>query len=193
MPIGEGAACPYCEGGGIYPFERIVALGPFRDPLRMVIHQIKYHHRWPVAEILARQLLRQQRVLEVLEQTDRIVAVPLHWSRHIARGYNQAESVARRLKRPEIKIVRPIVRLKNTQTQTATHNRAQREENLRYAFGLINAKSIRGQRVTIVDDVMTTASTLKSAARAIREAKPASISAIVLAVADPRRHDFSAV
>jgi ComF family protein len=155
---------------------------------------MKYHHRWPVAEILADRLLQQDRVRQMLGQTDCLAAVPLHWSRQIARGYNQAAAVAKQLsRRTKIKIVRPVVRLKDTETQASIQSKAIRAENLRFAFGLIRPKSIRNKRVTIVDDVMTTASTLKSVARAIAEGEPASISAIVLAVADPRHQDFQAV
>ena len=70
---------------------------------------------------------------------------------------------------------------------------ADRDANLRHAFGLVDSKSIAGKRVTLVDDVITTASTLKAAARTMEEAGPAAISALVLAVADPRRRDFQVV
>src|SRR5262245_60774659 len=58
MPIAEmGALCPHCKGEGHKPFERIVRLSLFRDPVRQVIHQIKYHHRWTLAEFLADRLI----------------------------------------------------------------------------------------------------------------------------------------
>jgi predicted amidophosphoribosyltransferase len=70
---------------------------------------------------------------------------------------------------------------------------ADRDANLRHAFGMVDRKSVAGKRVTLVDDVITTASTLKAAARAMDEAGPAAMSALVLAVADPRRRDFQVV
>jgi predicted amidophosphoribosyltransferase len=85
------------------------------------------------------------------------------------------------------------VRLKNTLSQTAVGSRRQRADNLRHAFGLIRPRAIRGRRITLVDDVMTTAATLKSAASALKDAQPRSISALVLAVADERRRDYQAV
>ncbi len=193
-PLPFGANCAECNGRGIFPFEKIAALGPFRDPLRKLIYQIKYHHRWPVAEVLADRLIGEARVRAILDQADVVTAVPLHWSRHIGRGYNQAETIARRIASVrKLKIVHPIIRVRNTPTQTSTHSRAQRMENLRQAFGLIDGRKIRGKHVVLIDDVMTTAATLKSAARAIMQAEPASVSAVVLAVADPRRQDFAAV
>jgi ComF family protein len=179
----------------VYPFERITALGPFREPLRKIVHQMKYHHRWPVAEILADQMLNQPAIRRILDHTDVLVPIPLHWSRQILRGYNQSETLARRLSRRHhrLQIARPIVRLKNTFAQTAIRSFADRAFNLRHAFGLVNPKSIRDKRVTLVDDVMTTAATLKAAARAIQDADPIAINAVVLSVADPRRADFQAV
>src|SRR5690348_7874596 len=61
MPIGgPGGACPYCEGEGVKPFDRIVALGVYRDPLRHLIYNVKYHGRWPLAEQLADRVFQQE-------------------------------------------------------------------------------------------------------------------------------------
>jgi len=57
----------------------------------------------------------------------------------------------------------------------------------------VRPHTIAGKRVVIVDDVMTTAATIRTVARALRSARPAGISAIVLAVADPRGRGFEAI
>jgi ComF family protein len=193
-PLPLGASCPYCLSQGIHPFEKIVALGPFRKSLRKLIHHMKYHHRWPVAEILADRLLQETRAQRLLDHTERLVPVSLYWSRQIFRGYNQADALAQRIaQQRKIPLARSIVRVKNTISQTIAHSRQDRAENLRDAFGLVDPRSIHGKHITLVDDVMTTASTLKSAARALQPAEPASISVLVLAVADPRRRDFQTI
>ena len=191
-PLPGGSACSRCGGEGIYPFDRIVALGPFRDPLRKLIHKLKYRYHWPIAEILADRMLAQQRLGRLLDETDVLVPIPLHWSRQTSRGYNQADCLARRLARhrPRLRIAYPIVRLKNTAAQTTVRSIADRAANLRFAFGLVDPKSIHNQRIALVDDVVTTASTLKAAAQAMKEAVPAEINAVVLAVADAKRRDF---
>lgn len=190
-PLPTGSACAYCEGKGIHPFEKIVALGSFRPPIRKLIHQMKYRHRWPLAEILADRMLQEPRIRELLDQTDLLIPIPLHYSRQILRGYNQADALAARIaSRHGIRIARPIIRFKNTPPQTLIAARQIRAENLRDAFALTRPKTIAGKRITLVDDVMTTASTLKSAARVLADAEPASINAIVVAIADPRRRDF---
>jgi predicted amidophosphoribosyltransferase len=74
--------------------------------------------------------------------------------------------------------------------QTQLHSKERRLQNLREAFGVVNPRAVTNAHVVVIDDVMTTGATLRSVARTLNGAKPASLSAIVLAVADPRRRDF---
>lgn len=190
----DDAPCPRCGGVGISPLKRIVRLGVFDDPLRLLIHRLKYRARWPVAEQLADRLLEQERVRKLLAETDVLIPVPLHRLRQISRGYNQAAVIAARLgRRSGVRVADPVVRLKHTETQTHLHSRIDREKNLRDAFVLTAPKRVTGKRVVLVDDVMTTAATLRTVARILRPAKPASVAAIVLAVADPRGRGFEAI
>src|SRR5205085_2845693 len=54
LPVPEPEApCPHCLGEGVAHFDRIIRLGVFRDPLKHLIHQMKYHRRWTIAELLA--------------------------------------------------------------------------------------------------------------------------------------------
>lgn len=195
MPLAQsGAPCPYCQGKGVPHYERIARLGVFDDPLKAIIHQIKYHNRWSLAGYLAERAWAHPPVRRLLEQSDRIVAVPLHPLREILRGYDQAHLIARRLARlSRLKLVRPILRIRNTPTQTRLHSRSKRDENLRHAFALSNPRCIRGRRVVVVDDVATSGATLQSVARALKEARPQSLCGIVLAIADPKHYDFQVV
>ena len=195
MPLVEmDDPCPRCLGEGRKPYERILRLGTFHDPLRGLIHGLKYHQQWPLGEFLADRLLEQERVKALLAETDCILPVPLHRLRQVSRGFNQAEVIARRLaKQCDKPLIHPLVRLRHTETQTHQHGRAERVKNLRNAFALIDEKLVRGRHVVIVDDVVTTGATLQSVARTLRPAGPASLSAIVIAIADPRGKDFEAI
>jgi predicted amidophosphoribosyltransferase len=224
MPVTiPGAPCAQCLGNGLSPFEKVVCLGVLKDPLKSVIHRMKYEHRWPLAERLADRIVQRSDLQAVLENAEVLVAVPLHRRRQRERGYNQAEVIARRLCRifnsagrkardlPELdddlpidpqpsgsgyqrlRIARVAARVRPTETQTHLHSRAQRTENLRGAFVLMEPSKIEGKHVVLVDDVMTTGATLVTLARTLKPAKPASLSAIVLAVADPKGRAFEVI
>jgi ComF family protein len=188
MPLPmAGSPCPYCMGKGPANFERVVRLGPFTGPLRTMIHHLKYHRRWGIGEELARRLLEREAVKALLQETSLLVPVPLHWRRQLTRGYNQAEVIARRLgKACGIPVARPVRRVRNTETQTHMHSLARRTENLREAFALVDGRAVAGKHVAIVDDVWTTGATLQAMARVLKKARPASLSAIVVATTNPR-------
>src|SRR4051794_6443503 len=57
MPLPQHVSpCPHCESKGVAHYERVIRLGVFQDPLKHLIHQMKYHRRWAIAEMLAHRL-----------------------------------------------------------------------------------------------------------------------------------------
>jgi ComF family protein len=200
MPLSvDGAPCPYCHGRGLAPYERLLRLGIFDDPLRHLIHRFKYHRRWTLGEMLADRLCATERAKGLLSETEVLVPVPLHFVRHFQRGYNQAEVLARRIGSRKnshgIAVVHAVRRTRNTETQTHLHSMEKRRANVRGAFALRRraARRLRGRHVLVVDDVMTTGATLKSVGHLLKQAKPASLCAVVLAVADPKGRGFEAI
>ncbi|HEY2584657.1 MAG TPA: ComF family protein [Tepidisphaeraceae bacterium] len=172
----------------------MLRLATFDEPLKGLVHQVKYHRQWGLAEQLAGRLLAREPVKTLLTEVDVLVPVPLHFFRQFARGYNQAALLARCASKASGKpVVRPLKRVRHTESQTQIHSRKRRFDNLRNAFKLTDGTAVRGKRVLVVDDVMTTGATLKEVARALRTAKPASLSALVLAVADPKNRRFQSI
>ena len=197
MPLGTpDAPCPHCLGKGIPHFEKVIRLGVFEDPLKHLIHQMKYHRRWPMGEYLAQRLAETERAKGLLTETQAIVPVPLHIARHVRRGYNQADVIAHRVGAfARLPVVHALRRKRNTETQTHLHSHEKRLANVRDAFALrrVAARRLRDRHVVVVDDVMTSGATLAAVGRVLKQARPASLCALVLAIADPKRRGFEVI
>jgi len=195
LPVAErGAPCPYCLGEGLFPFDRVLRLANYQEPIKPLVVAMKFHHAWPIGEFFAGRLFAQQAIRDLLSTADLIVPVPLHPRRQVARGYNQAEVIARRLgKFGRVPVRQVAARLADTHAQSLTQSKSLRIENLRHAFGLLYPKQVAGRNVILLDDVRTTAATLQSLGRCIRSGKPARLSAIVVATADPRHSNFEEI
>lgn len=117
-----------------------------------------------------------------LKSFDFIVSVPLHKERQRSRGYNQAQLIAGELSRetgiPEYQYL--LLREKNTKVQSLLPGR-EREQNVRGAFKINNGSRVKGKTVLLVDDVLTTGSTVDECSRALKEAGAISVVAAVLA------------
>ena len=125
-----------------------------------------------------------------------VVPIPLHWSRRLVRGYNQAESIAKPLaRRCGLPLVRALRRRRSTRQQ-ALLDRNERETNLRLAFAVRCSQrtKVAGQQVLLVDDVVTTGATLEAAAGCLREAGARSILGLAVgrtpAIHEPKRSNL---
>ncbi len=144
-------------------FTRIAAVGLYEQSLRQAVHLLKFNRRIgldrPLAGMLAAQLDPEYR-------PDLIVPVPLHPNRLRQRCYNQAQLLARELAtlldRPLAS--RLLIKVRETEAQQRLSAR-ERETNLRQAFQL--SRQLAGERVLLVDDVMTTGATLLACSRVL--------------------------
>jgi competence protein ComFC len=109
------------------------------------------------------------------------VPVPLHPLRKREREFNQAEVLCRELARKnELVFCETLERLRYTVTQTH-FDRRRRMQNLRGAFGLRRNASVQGKDLLLVDDVLTTGSTLDECARVLLAAGAQSVRALTVA------------
>ena len=120
-----------------------------------------------------------------LDQAQLVLPMPLSRQRLAERGFNQALELARRLAPPHKIEAQLLLRVKDTAPQTAL-DRGERMANVRDAFAPdpLRANTLRGVNVVLVDDVMTSGASLYGAARALRAAGAARITAVVLARTD---------
>ena len=149
-----------------------------------VLHQLKYLNRPHVGEVLARVMATDLQEEGFFEGMDMIVPVPLHWRRKRSRGYNQCDYIAKGISSvtglPVAKNV--IRRVVNNKTQTRLEI-GERRENVEDIFKLVDADVVRGKHVLLVDDVITTGSTVISCGAALAQAGEVTVSVVSLAYA----------
>jgi ComF family protein len=153
-----------------------------RGIVRDVIHEFKYNRQIHLRHLVARWLraaLDDERLRNC--QFDVMVPVPLHPARQRERGFNQAILLAQLLTAQTSIPCRPLLkRIRYTTTQT-TLDRSERMENLHNAFRLRQNVDVRGLRVLLIDDVLTTGSTLSECARVLKRAGAKSFHAAIAA------------
>jgi ComF family protein len=142
-----------------------------RDPVLEVIHRYKYQRALWFEPFLAELLIRA--AVPVLDQQkpSMIVPVPLHPTKQREREFNQADRLARRLglamRIPVNK--RLLRRVVPTRTQTQL-SRQERLANVHNAFAMRGGRRLNGERIVLVDDVLTTGATTSACARVLRAA-----------------------
>lgn len=151
-----------------------------RQPLRGVIHQLKYDRRIAVARPLRRILA--ERAPASFAGCEVLLPVPLHRDRLRWRGFNQALVLARDLARDKCIPVAAdvLVRSRPTRPQVGL-DPSLRAANVAGAFSVVQPERIRQRRVLLVDDVMTTGSTVDACAAALRRAGARQVEVLVLA------------
>jgi len=179
--ISSAFTCANCAHRTIY-FDAAVAAYRGRGIVRQIIHEFKYGRQIHLRHLVGRWLsaaLDDERLRG--RQFDVIVPVPLHPARQRERGFNQANLLAELLSAQTSIPSRPLLeRTRYTDTQTAL-DRAERMENLHNAFRLRKNADVRGLRVLLVDDVLTTGSTLSECARVLKRAGALSVHAATAA------------
>jgi ComF family protein len=156
-------------------FDRAASFGEYTDGVRGLVHLLKYESVRPVARPLGGMLA--QAIAELLagcaDAKPLLIPVPLHKSRRRSRGFNQSELIARaaakRLPQRLEVACGALVRQRDTVSQVGL-TREERIANVRDAFRVADAARVRGRDVVLVDDVMTTGTTLSECARVLKKA-----------------------
>ncbi len=156
-------------------FDRAASFGEYRDGVRGLIHLLKYESVTPVARPLGGMLAKA--ITDLLagyaDATPLLVPVPLHKSRRRSRGFNQSELIAQaaaKCLQQKLEVAcDALVRQRDTVSQVGL-TREERIANVHGAFRVADAAGVKGRDVMLVDDVMTTGTTLSECARVLKQA-----------------------
>ena len=168
---------------GQFPIERAATFTYFRPRTisANMVYAIKYGHRKGFAVYLGRMMA--ERMGEAFfEGIDGITYVPLTWRRQLWRGYNQCRMLGRGISQvtgiPLLDGVVKRVTFGGSQTRRA---RSDRFEAVQHVFQVSHPERLNGKHVLLVDDVMTTGSTLTACARELAHAEDVRVSILTLA------------
>jgi len=168
-------------------FDRARAAMRFSDVARDLVHLLKYGDRLDLVKPFSTWMSRAGG--ELLSEADALVPVPLHWTRLFQRRFNQSAELARAIaRRKGIAVIDDVLeRVRATPPQVGLA-RDERAKNVHGAFSVgksVRAK-VKGKRIVLIDDVLTTGATANACARVLRRAGALRIDVLTLArVVDP--------
>ncbi|MCR5313214.1 MAG: ComF family protein [Bacteroidaceae bacterium] len=174
---------------GRFPIEKAVCFF-FYDArnIRQILWSLKYDSNPYIGKYLARIYAREIKGSGFFDGIDGIIPVPLAWMRKLKRGYNQSEYIAQGISEetgiPMFNDI--VVRIRNNETQTRL-GRAERQANVKDIFSVIAPEKASGKHFLIVDDVLTTGSTISSLCETLVKSGNIKISVLTLAIAGSQK------
>ncbi len=174
--LSDGAMCPVCAAGK-NELDFIRAACVYDDMSRSVMLPFKHGGRIKFARFMSHAMIWALRDLDV--SPDIIMPVPLANRRLFHRGYNQATLLAREISRVYGAPIDfdSVHRAYRPNMGHKTH--AERLKNIRGVFNVVDADKIRGRKILLVDDVMTSGATFTEMGRVLRRAGATAVYGVV--------------
>jgi ComF family protein len=168
---------PIYRGAAYYFFHK-------GSPFQKLLHELKYKGNKEIGVIMGRYAAAELLHSPDFCSIDVILPVPLHPKKYAKRGYNQSDlickGIAEVLEKPVDYTNLRRIRENTTQTKKSVYDRYLNTENL---FKLKDKSAFQNKHVLIVDDVLTTGSTLESCIKALLDTPGIKISVFTLAIA----------
>ncbi len=177
----EGTTCLSCLRSGQTDLDGVFVASIYSDPLlKKIIHAYKYRFLRDLSEPLA-LLLAQSLQNSHMQAPDIIMSVPLHPRRLRWRGFNQSHLLAQDLDLTIPLKTDVLVRSRFTKSQAKKAKKSHRINNLKNAFHVKDSNEVRQKNILLVDDIVTTTTTLQECAKALKKSDAKTVSGLVLA------------
>ena len=179
--IGSNALCAQCMQARP-PYAHARAAFRYDEHSRKLVTRLKYSDQTQLANIYGAWLAKAG--ADLLTGSDIIIPVPLHYFRFVGRRFNQSALLAQAVsKKTGVKnINNALKRIRHTTPQTGL-TKAQRKDNVKGAF-IVNpryADSIKGKNILLIDDVLTTGSTIEQCSKILLKAGAMQVNVLTLA------------
>jgi len=198
LPSGNKYLCPKCHYNlpktnthllevpqfknkfmGVVPIKDVLVYCYFNKHglVQKLLQGLKYGDQPGIGEVLGNRYGTELALSGFQDAFDVIVPVPIHRKRRQERGYNQSEYFARGLSKPlHVQVnTEDFVKAKHIDSLTKK-SKVNRIVSVKEVFSVLREDSFRGKRVLLVDDVLTTGSTLMACAEQLEKTNPHSIS-----------------
>jgi len=185
LPAPNLAQCGACMVN-TPPLDACYAAVSYTHPWIECIARYKFGSDPAWSKIFSQLLQDNAHIKTAIADADLVLPIPLSFERLRERGYNQAHELSKRLTASRLTASKSdphlLLRIKHTDVQSRL-KRSERQKNVASAFALnpLRSADVKGKRVVLVDDVMTSGATLYAAAKVLRLAQANHITAVVFA------------
>lgn len=181
--------CAECRDRKRRPYGRMYGAAVYADALETGIKLFKFHNRPRLADAIGAVMADfAEREME-LDAYDLLVPVPLHRVRQRERGYNQSLLLAHVIAPAfaPAAVAECLERVRPTHVQSRIRDPKARRANVQGAFAVKEGATIKGKRILLVDDVVTTSGTVSECATVLKRAGAAAVDIFAAALAVPHR------
>ena len=150
-------------------FDYIYCGSFYNDLIKKQIHNFKFHDKpYLYKYFIELSLTKNEKIFNFLKKFDLITYIPMNNQKELKRGYNQSKLLAKELgKRLKIDVLKTLEKPRIIKTQSSL-SEEERKINARGAFEFIDGKDIKNKNIILVDDILTTGSTARSASKILK-------------------------
>jgi ComF family protein len=163
-------------------YQRARAAVRYDEIARTLVHALKYGDRLELAPLMGGWMARAGH--QPVAQADALVPVPLHWRRLWMRRFNQSALLAKAISRASgVPIAESTLKRVKATVQQVGLSKTERAQNVQGAFRVLpqGKAAISGQRLILIDDVLTSGATAEACTKALLRAGAASVDVLVFA------------